>query len=379
MKLYFSVCIVILISAILMQGCSGSKIGNAAGPGTAVGSTEAVEPTGSGDGLALRKLPGFALGMNYAWSNPNGFGNDFSDANWSEHWAAMQSDLDAMQSKGVQIVRWWVFAGLDQAPLWSGTGRGSTVTGLPEHWVEHMAAAADYANSRGIRIYWCLLSFDLALNYNTQTHDDIIDNPAVQASYMENAVKPIIEALKDHEGVMGWDIINEPEWIIRAEDGGDPKHDARRVFSLDQLRSFVQNNAAQIHALGAKQPVSTGSASAKWSGNQYTFWKGLGLDFYDVHWYDWYTAHFDPSRTDVSSLGLDKPVFIGEVMSDPSVQYSGSTLPKNHKALAEGVYKHGYAGYMPWAWTDSENKASDTIVPFFEQMRSDHPELTARK
>jgi hypothetical protein len=341
-----------------------------------------VEPSSATDRLAHveARIPWmgqsiWALGVNYAWSNPSGFGYDFSDANWKENWGKIQTDIDMMQSRGVTTLRWWVFAGLDQAPLWSGTDRGSTVTGLPDNWTSHMVAAADYAHSRGIKIYWCLTSFDLALSYNSQTHDDIIDNAKVQASYLEYAVKPIVNALKSNPGVMGWDMINEPEWIIRAEDGGDPKSDARRVFSLQQVRSFVANNVSTIHSLGAVQPVSVGSASAKWNGKQFTFWTGLGLDFYDIHWYDWYTPYFDPSVTEASVLGLDKPVLIGEVMSDPSNQYSGATSPRNHLALAEGVFKHGYAGYMPWAWTDSNHNTSGTIAPHFQKIAEQHPEI----
>ncbi|WP_240415407.1 hypothetical protein [Paenibacillus periandrae] len=379
MKYHLSLILLILIM-VLLGGCNDNPFTKSnsgykdAIPMTTKNEADSAQkkPSDINTDITLEKKASWALGINYAWSNTNGFGYDFSDSNWTKNWDKIQSDINTMQSKGVKSLRWWVFAGLDKAPLWSGTERGSTVTGLPDHWIEHMVAATNYANKQGIKIYWCLLSYDLALNYNSQTHDDIIDNPDVQTSYINNALIPIIEALKDNTGVMGWDIINEPEWIIRANDGGDPNHDARRVFTLDQLRSFVERNVNQIHLLGAKQPVSVGSASAKWSGKQYSFWTGLGLDFYDFHWYDWYTPYFDPSTTDAQSLGLDKPILIGEVMSDPSTEYSGSTVPKNHQSLAERVHSHGYAGYMPWAWSDSQHNASQTITPYFNNINTEH-------
>jgi len=74
-------------------------------------------------------------------------------------------------------------------------------------------------------------------------------------------------------------------------------------------------------------------------------------------------------------LGLDKPVLIGEVMANPSTQYSGATTPRNHQALIEGVYKHGYAGYMPWAWTDSNSNTSSTIAPYFKNTAAQHPDI----
>lgn len=300
----------------------------------------------------------WALGVNYAahgWTS--NFVNDFEDSGWSARFPAIKAELDAMAAKGVKVVRWWVFARMDTAPLWSGTAKGSTVTGLPTKWADHMKEAADYAYySAGVRIYFTWTSFDMGKNDDGVHHQDIVDNQTVQNSFFSKAVLPVIQKLGSHPGVFGWDIINEPEWMIAAADGGDPQSNQEQIFSLAQMRSFVQAFRDYLKNNGAIQPVSVGSAGMKWTGGQYKFWSGLGLDFYDFHWYSWATQWFNPAIKPSSDLGLDKPVIIGEMMpnpgADPNLKDSSGTLLTTHRQVLEKIYTNGYAGYLPWAWTD---------------------------
>ncbi|ADL52514.1 dockerin type I domain-containing protein [Clostridium cellulovorans] len=286
----------------------------------------------------------FPVGVNYGWNN---WCYEFSDSNWDTNFAKMKSDMDAMNLKGVKSLRWWVFPDLAFGPTWSGTGKGSLCTGLPNNWVNHMKAVCDYALTKNIKIYWTLTSFDAARQDGTDHHSDIFTNEAVRQSFFDNAVKPIVTALGNHEAVMGWDCINEPEWIIKKEDNGEPKASGYDIYALSDIRNYVQSTTALIHQY-AKQPVSVGSASMKWSGAQFSLWTGLGLDFYDFHWYDWATPWFNPMTTPASSLKLDKPVIIGEMMSDTL----SSSLKVDHKVVMDAIMANGYSGYMTWAWND---------------------------
>lgn len=324
-----------------------------------------VQPSEAGitwmDGKTL-----YPVGVNYAWYN---WSYEFSDNNWTSNFTRIKSDLDSMSTKGIHTLRWWVFPDLAYGPLWSGANEGSLCTGLPAKWVDHMKETCDYAYSKGIRIYWTITSFDCARGDDSVDHDDIIDNPAVLQSFLDNALKPILQTLGNNPGVMGWDCINEPEWIVNKEDNGEPNNKGES-FPLAAMRNYIKTTCAYIHQY-AKQPVSFGSANMKWLGAQYDLWDGLGLDFYDFHWYDWATPYFNPVTTPASSLKLDKPVIIGEMMPDTQ----GSSLKMTHKQVLDAIYKNGYAGYMLWSWNDGAYDCKPYVGNNFIDFGAEHPDV----
>jgi hypothetical protein len=314
----------------------------------------------------MNNLTLWPVGVNLAWYD---WDNDFSDNGWVARFVKIKAQMDTMASQGVHALRWWVFPDGNVAPLWSGAAEGSRCIGLPDKWIDHMVEIADYAKAKNIRLYFCFTSFDWGYNNRSWNHDDVFDNATVRRSFLDNAVKPILGALGSHEGILGWDIINEPEWLIDSADGGNP-NSACESFSLANMRAFVKAMAECVHTY-AKQPVSVGSASMKWCGGQYQFWTGLGLDFYDFHWYDWATPYFNPLKTSPAALGLDKPCIIGEVMPNPE----SSSLAMTHQQILEGIYANGYSGYLPWSWNDSANDCKPYIDPSFNNFEKAYPEV----
>ena len=326
------------------------------------------------------------LGCNFAW---NQWGTDFSNSNWAANWATDQSDLTTMYNDGVRVVRWWVFTDFGSSPTWSGTGNGSTCTGLPAGWAANMVTAANWAAAKGMKFYFCFSSFDMGNAANTGwAHDDVMTNSTVQASFINNAVIPICQALKGNQGVFGFDIINEPEWIIQASDNGGASSGYRQN-SLANLQAYVKAMATAIHA-NADQPCSVGSACIKWNGKDYNFWQGLGLDFFDAHFYDWMVPYYDPTTVAPSTLtwyksgspDAGKPMFIGESISTPNSQYMGSTSgiagnTNAQQALAIAVMNNGYSGILPWAWTDSANNCQASITPSWGNFITAYPNVVA--
>jgi hypothetical protein len=339
-------------------------------------------------GLAETRIPWlngctvWPLGCNFAW---NQWGTDFSSNNWATNWATDQSDLTTMYNDGVRVVRWWVFTDFGSSPTWSATGAGGTCTGLPAGWTANMVTAANWAAAKGMKFYFCFSSFDMGNMNNTGfAHDSVITSATVQQSFINNAVIPIVQALKGNAGVFGYDIINEPEWIIQASDNGGATANYRQN-SLANLQSYVKAMATAIHA-NADQPVSVGSASLKWNGTDYNFWQGLGLDFFDAHFYDWMVPYYDPTTVAPSALtwyktgspDAGKPIFVGESISTPNSQYTGATTgiagnANAQQALAIAVMNKGYSGILPWAWTDTTNNCQSSINPSFSNFVTAYP------
>lgn len=307
----------------------------------------------------------FPLGVNYAWKD---WGRDFADAGWEERFKVILTDLDLMKARGVRTLRWWVYTDFVESPLWTGKGKDLRCTGLPPGWVANFVKVLDAAHERGIRLYPTFSSFDLG----RKGFKEVVANPATRKSFIEKAVRPLLVAAAKHPGVFAWDIINEPEWLVRKEDGGDPNKELTDgPVSLAELRAYLKDMAAEVHAK-AKQPVSVGSAGLKWCGWQYDFHSGLGLDFFDVHYYDWMTPWFDITKTHRDVLAKmnkeygEKAIIVGESMSHPETQYTGKDKPKDHTQFLKDIMAMGYMGYLPWAWYEKpEWRCHEVIDPHF--------------
>jgi hypothetical protein len=305
----------------------------------------------------------FPLGVNYAWVD---WGKDFADKGWSERFKRIEKDFDLMRSRGVRTLRWWVYTDFVESPLWKGEGPKRRCTGMPEGWVKNFMLALDAAHARGIRLYPTFSSFDLG----RKGFKEVVANKAVRQSFIKNAVRPILKAAGKHEGIFAWDIINEPEWLVRKEDNGDPNKElSHGPVSLAELRAYIAEMRHEVKA-SASQPVSVGSAGLKWSGWQFDFYSGLELDFFDVHYYDWMTPYFDITTIPKATLGklspeyTQKAMMVGETIPKPETQYTGKDRPKDHSRFLGDLIKMGYAGYLPWAWYEKPGmECSESIDP----------------
>jgi hypothetical protein len=107
----------------------------------------------------------------------------------------------------------------------------------------------------------------------------------------------------------------------------------------------------ELVALGherATQPLTVGLAST--AGLRLV--RKLGLDFYQVHWYDKAEAR-SPLARPVSRLGLDAPVLLGE--------FPTASTARAPKDILDTARNAGYVGALAWsmnaedrftAWSD---------------------------
>jgi len=88
-----------------------------------------------------------------------------------------------------------------------------------------------------------------------------------------------------------------------------------------------------------------------------TYWKGLGLDFYDFHYYS-----DGISLPPVASLNMDKPIFIGECGQAYGDYTWSDSLQSNCElgALNTG-YSGGYAGVSIWSYALPDWQTTDYI------------------
>ncbi len=301
--------------------------------------------------IAWRGGDWFLLGVNYPWHR---YGNDFGANAWGsfgvgqpETAAAVAADFARLRESGVRVVRWFVFADGRAGIAFDGAG---LPTGLDEEVLPDLDAALALAEEHGLSLNLVLLDFPFMRAARIEDgvqlggHAGVINTTAGQRALIANVFEPLFRRYAGHPALLSWEVMNEPEWAL--SDGGDVDEEIDQPSTLANFRDFVRRVADAVHQSSGGY-VTVGSASMKWVRN----WVGLGLDYYQVHYYDWMRgkkAH-NLYATRADKLGLDRPVVVGEF---PAAASKTADLTQ----YLDTWHANGYAG--AWAWSArSEDEA----------------------
>jgi len=107
-----------------------------------------------------------------------------------------------------------------------------------------------------------------------------------------------------------------------------------------QAQSYIKTFAAAIHSADSSRRVSCSTGWHQW--NNLSYFKGLGLDFYDFHNYQ-----DTPSFPSAASLGMDKPIYIGEC-GQSTATWSDAIQSTCELDALNSAYNEGYAGVGIW-------------------------------
>jgi hypothetical protein len=273
--------------------------------------------------------PPFLLGANLPWIH---YGIDFGANAWSPEGGvarpAERQQLEAafgqLATAGVKYVRWFLFCDGRAGIRFSERGRPDGLDGFVFADVD---AALDGARRHGIRVMFVLLDFLWSdaprsvrgVQLGGRAH--ILRDAGNRHALLDTVFRPLLERYGDEPSIMAWDIINEPEWIS--------------TMTRDDMRVFLEETVSLVHA-STHQPVTIGSAGTRWRD----LYKGLKLDFYQVHWYD--SLRHQPSLdTPVIDLGFDRPVLLGEFPTRGSRRTSAD--------IVENARAAGYSGAFYWS------------------------------
>jgi hypothetical protein len=293
----------------------------------------------------------FILGVNYPWAR---YAEDFGrtaeghrGVSSSEVSSSVIENFARIRDCGASVVRWFLFA----------DGRGGFLsergipTGPDELLFRDVEAALVLAERHGLRVCFSLVDYlwlqDRLGSSSAHAHSHVFQFAAGRAAFLHRVLIPMFREFKEHPGLFAWEIANEPEWAIREF---HPKPMARMHFA--DFRVFATELTAAAHEFGKAQ-VTLGCARLPWV----RAWNGIGLDFYQ--------AHFYPSMETGSSLSkqirgiahLDKPLWLGELPArDPNApSYSvEESLSLCHEA--------GLHGAAIWRWTTPESTGTDVAI-----------------
>jgi hypothetical protein len=280
----------------------------------------------------------FVAGANLPWVR---YGADFGASNWFP-----DGGLSAQPSSRERLEETLAVLERDEIPLLrvfmlcdgrSGIRYDSDQVpiGLDDVFLRDVDTLLTAAGRRGLRVMPTLLDFHLCsplqvvngVQLGGRAH--LIAERAPGAALFDRILGPIVQRYAGDETIAAWDVINEPEWCLRSL-----RRFWRREDRLDALQRFLREAVDCIRA-SATQPVTIGCAGT-W---HLDLVRPLGLDFYQVHWYErfgWSTL-----AQPVAELGLDRPVILGEFSGVPGRWGIADVLDTARRA--------GYQGACVWS------------------------------
>ncbi|XP_064616900.1 mannan endo-1,4-beta-mannosidase-like [Liolophura sinensis] len=325
-----------------------------------------------GKNLTLNGEKVFLSGMNQAWVH---YGSDFGNGNYEKSKVALYQTIDHIHNSGGNSMRVWLHVGGSSTPMFNSSG---FVTGLDKYILSDLRDFLLRAQSRNVLInfsLWNCLSGNLMKGLYT-------DEMKLQ-SYIDNALRPMVRALRDLRALGSWEIINEPEGCIaKGVYNKDHCFDTRldplpweggsweAKYPRYDLSRFISRQASAIHQEDPKALVTVGiwtwfTILEKWPRTNFYSDACLNkaggvtdghLDFYQIHTYDilgFFSEHA-PFKVNASYYLLDKPLVIGEFSQKKGGGFSS-------KQLFTHAYEHGYSGAWSWCALD-EDGASDNLT-----------------
>jgi len=194
-------------------------------------------------------------------------------------------------------------------------------------------------------------------------HGDVLDDAAKRSALLERVVEPLLARFGSHPAIAAWDVFDEPECAtsgmrcphaVPAEVGprlwnalgrtlgrtarrlglGRGEAPGPTLVERAAMRAFLGAAVDAVHRR-TRALATVGLASTA----NLALVEGLGLDFYQVHWWEPYgDARL---RQAVADLALDRPVVLGA--------FPATTPRKSVKTVLDTARSAGYGGALLWS------------------------------
>jgi hypothetical protein len=293
----------------------------------------------------------FVVGVNLPWI---GYGTDVGASAWfpngglSRQPAALDRlhrTLAAVARDGMSTVRVFLLCDARSGVRFDADG---VPIGLDEFVFPDLDAMVAAARQYQVGLLPVLLDFHLCdaprivNGVQLGGHARLVADRDAGTAFIDRVLRPIVERFASDDAVIAWDVINEPEWCLRT----GPRS-RRTAVAFDALQRFL-GEAIRCVQRSARQPVTVGCAGT-WRLDLVT---PLGLDFYQVHWYDrfgWRTL-----ARPVSEWGLhDRPLILGEFAG------RGTRITD----VLDAAKRAGYEGALVWSvLADDEQSAYPPVL-----------------
>ncbi len=294
--------------------------------------------------------------VNLPWLN---YGFDFGGVKGAAADTRLDDWFGQLEQDGVQAVSWFLFADGRASLTFDASGY---VLGLSATFRSDYQSVLEAAKKHRLQIVWVLTDFYIGMpaevvgSTRMFGHADLLEDPAKRASFVQNALVPLIRDRENHNQVGGWVVMNEPEHLLRSG-----------LVSETTVREFVGEIAAAIRLYRPGDRVGLANSDLP------SMMELADIDALDFLMFHHYRPYLPPPAAIVReylrnhrNFTKSKPIFIGEFnLSSPP----GLSLDQFVKTSAN----LGYAGVWPWSLRDRINESgtgTEEIEPQFDEIHS---------
>jgi hypothetical protein len=287
------------------------------------------------------------LGANLPWLQ---YGCDFGSNRWQpdggvggpERRARLRQAFARLADRGLRTVRWFVLCDGRAGVRFGAPG---IAQGLDDCFWRDLEAGVEEARRAGIALVPALIDFPWCRRARVIDgvrcggHRRSLAAADARDALVTRLLAPIFRRCAGEPAIAAWDLVNEPEWVTWGAGTLNPFASVTRAA----MRQFIRDATQAVHT-ETRQPATVGLAS--WRGLSLV--EGLGLDIYQVHWYD-RRERRAPLGHAVAPL-LDRPVWLGEFPT------AGSTMTP--EAIIATAREAGYSAALAWSaeavdgWSD---------------------------
>lgn len=309
----------------------------------------------------IRGATSFLVGANLPWLT---YGCDFGANAWSPSGGVARPDtrrrlrdaLARLADIGASHVRWFVLCDGRAGIVGSGHGRDCRLDDRVRADVDAALEELDRTGMAPIFVLFDYLWFAparMVSGVQLGGRGSWLSDPGLLDRTLDELVAPVLQWAARHPSVAAWDVINEPEWVTRRipwKPALKPTMGPRGLRTWTarmpppRMRAFIRAACALVHEL-TPHAATVGLASAR----GLPLVRGLGLDLYQVHWYDRFERR-TPLDRPVSELDADAPILLGEFPTRASRRAPPDIVRSARDA--------GYAGALAWS-AQASDSASD--------------------
>ena len=225
-----------------------------------------------------------------------GYAQNFGVTAWfptgngiSKHLNFIKLSLDYIKQTGIKVVRVGLLE--DGRTVFNKAGR---VTGYDEIFRRDVRDFLDLVNEANIKVEFTLFDYLIAGKPGEVSRvwlrgrSNVITDEEVKDNFISQFLTPFLNEFEYHPALIGFDVINEPEWVISREDGGgwDDYHDlatkAEEPVSGEAMKIFITDCIETIREYAPTKLITVGTC-AKFI----PLVMDLDIDYFALHHYPW--------------------------------------------------------------------------------------------
>lgn len=246
------------------------------------------------------------------------------------------------------------------------------VIGYDSYFRQDLEALLGLAAQYQMKIEFVIVDYQLAGKGEVvdgvlvRGHAPVILDEAKRNSFFKNFLEPFLKEYGGCPVIFGYDVVNEPEWVLAQADGGDWESVTDLTVKPDApldkaaFDAFVNGCIQRIRQLAPNQFVTMGVSFPN-LGLASTF----DLDYLAPHWYPWMSEGANPDLAGwIATIPAGKVWMLEEFPSnDPAAVAPIYQLVKNSNG----------AGSLVWNLTPGTDAASAALAEeetFYQAIRS---------